>query len=301
LQGAITKSTGQSPAKKTYAQAVTSTATATSAATTTTAGTTTKKKRLEPKPQAISKVVLTAENTPTIVTIDGKAVRDQFNKALNGNVVARVEISKRNNIVITTTKFYTADQFLEVQNEWWPVVQENWPEIQKAEKPTTWNKLVVHGIPVEEASDGFEKFKTECKEYNKIQVIGKSRWLIPPSEDQKKASIVFSVESEQEKKACLKNGLDILGIGLKVVNYRPYSTTTQCNRCQSFGHNPTTCRLTIACRLCAKPHYTKQHYCKECKKHGECNHLVAKCANCSQNHLADHPHCEAVKAVGLSY
>jgi len=82
--------------------------------------------------------------------------------------VARVGISKRNNIVITTTKSYTADQFLEVQNEWWPVVQANWPEIQKAEKPIIWNKLVVYGVPVEEASDGFENFKTKCKEYNGI-------------------------------------------------------------------------------------------------------------------------------------
>ena len=105
--------------------------------TTTITATTTKKKKPEQKLQAINKVVLTAKNTYTIATIDGKAVRDQLNKALDGKVVARVEISKRNNIVITTTKSYNADQFLEVQNEWWPVVQANWPEIQKAKKPIT--------------------------------------------------------------------------------------------------------------------------------------------------------------------
>ena len=83
----------QATVKKTSAQAVTSTTT------TTTTATPTKKKKPELKLQAINKVVLTAKNTYTITTIDGKTARDEFNKALNSNVAARVESLQQNSIL----------------------------------------------------------------------------------------------------------------------------------------------------------------------------------------------------------
>jgi len=59
----------------------------------------------------------------------------------------------------------------------------------------------------------------------------------------------------------------------------------QCYRCQAFGHTSANCYKNPRCVKCAQSHLTS-----ECKKSPE---TLAKCCNCSGEHLASFSQCPA--------
>jgi len=140
-------------------------------------------------------------------------------------------------------------------------------------------------------------FKTECREYNDIEVRGKARWQMTPKEGQYHGSVVFAVPSAMEQKILLRTGLNIAGRTSKVVNYRTFSPTTQCRRCQGFGHDPEMCKRPVTCAVCSKNHHTKAHSCRTCMSTLPCPHTPAKCKNCDKEHLANSQHCEIIQAL----
>jgi hypothetical protein len=171
-------------------------------------------------------------------------------------------------------------------------------EVKSAEKPTTWIRLIAHGVPTRPFAD-LGLFKDECNTFNPVKVTGNPFWLTGPEKrDGKRASsMVFSVTTEAEKKHCLKEGLFIAGERVRVVNYKAYSPRTQCYRCQGYSHNPTTCRKAVKCRLCAESHHTRDHNCTTCNSSNLCSHINAKCSNCSGSHAADSTECEILRSI----
>jgi len=144
--------------------------------------------------------------------------------------------------------------------------------------------------------------KAEIETFNKVAIRGNPRWLAKQEKlenahllplDQRYASIVFEVDSEQERqRLLLQKQLSIAGRVVYLTKYHDISPRTQCQGCFKLGHNKEMCRGR-GCKLCAGPHYTKDHpSCKECKVIGRlCSHQKPCCINCNREHIATSKQC----------
>ena len=122
------------------------------------------------------------------------------------------------------------------------------------------------------------ELKAEIETFNNIAIKGNPRWLakreklegahlLPP--DQRYASIVFVVGSEEERQRILaQRQISIAGSTAYLAKYQDVSAKTQCQNCYRLGHNREMCR-SRGCKFCTGAHYTKDHSsCVECKVTG---------------------------------
>lgn len=68
--------------------------------------------------------------------------------------------------------------------------------------------------------------------------------------------------------------------------YRPRKRTTQCFRCQQYGHAARNCNGPEKCVKCGAGHDSRT-----CK-----GDIIIKCANCEEKHTANNPECAYYKA-----
>ena len=240
-------------------------------------------------------LVLITQKNQALPTYSPMAIRDAINASIikegkaKGPMVGSVTTSSNKNIVLTTISPYNAEMLNNVLPTWKQTF-EGFP-ITTCQVQKPWIKLVAHGIPIEAG----DQFQAEGETFNPIRVKGKTRWLKKPTKPA--GSIVFAVESQEEQRHCLSNGLLIAGKRVIVVNFKTHSQYSQCFRCQGFGHDPAKCKKRVACKLCAGKHLTKSHTCTVCKASTECTHTEIKCANCGGKHIANSRDCEILKAV----
>jgi hypothetical protein len=170
----------------------------------------------------------------------------------------------------------------------------------KAQKDIPWHKVVLHGVSTQDFSDISLLFD-EIRTFNKdLNPIGNPYWLTPENKraTQLSGSIVVSFTTEQEALRAIKNRLYIGGISVRVEKYYEIAPTSQCNKCQGFGHLESHCKRGVKCGLCASNHHTSQHPCNICHIKGQkCIHLTPKCANCSENHPSNYKECETLVAI----
>jgi hypothetical protein len=173
--------------------------------------------------------------------------------------------------------------------------------VDRVQAPDSWIQLVAHSAPKRpfEGPEGIATFRDEVHTFNPYRVVNNPRWLRVPGPEKMAGSVVFAVATEAEARACVAGGLVVAGARLRVVNLMPYSPTTQCHRCQGFGHNPRTCRARPRCRFDGEPHHTTHHICKQpdCRARTACTHTTLCCANCQGPHQANSPTCEVY--IGL--
>ena len=145
--------------------------------------------------------------------------------------------------------------------------------------------------------DDIEKFNS------RVTIKGTPRWLakqekllnvnqLPPA--RRYASIVFAVESVEEKKRLLRErALSIAGQRVYLADYHESLPTTQCNKCYKLGHNRLACREEKGCKYCLSSHLSKDHTgCKDCKVSGRlCSHQKPICRNCKGEHTATSSNC----------
>jgi len=264
--------------KPTYAQKL-------AAAVKTTSAPVTKPTKEPVRPTADTVVVVPQTPLPSI---QSKNLRDELNSALKAPVVIGASLSGKGNIVIRL-KDYTADEFLNRKAEWRHVFDKI--SVKDVTKPEQWLKLVAY-VPVA-AADGFVE---DLRTFHGVNVVGTPFWLKKPEEGVYSAPLCFSVRTETEKKTC-REGIWIGGVRVNVSNYRAFSKTTQCYRCQGYSHNPSLCKNRLKCRCCGGNHPTKAHRCPTCNSSALCDHLTAKCANCQGNHMANSEECEIRRAL----
>ena len=145
--------------------------------------------------------------------------------------------------------------------------------------------------------------KEDIEQHNiGVTLQGTPRWLakreklsninqLPPA--RRYASIVFAVESEEEKKRLLRERtLSIAGQQVYLADYHESSPTTQCNKCYKLGHNGLACR-DKGCKYCLSSHLSKDHVgCQDCKVSGKlCSHQKPICRNCKGEHTATSSKC----------
>jgi hypothetical protein len=255
------------------------------------------------KPPKENRLILVKSATGTSASFSPLAARNTFNKAfadkgIKGPVVTSVTKSLSQNIVVTTTSPFTADFLLEKQAIWQHIVP-----FKSAQKDEPWHKVAIHGIPTTDfnSPEGMGLVLEEIKTFNKgLNPIGTPYWLTPASKrlTQRAGSVAVAFATEAEATRAIRNRLYIAGISARVEKLYSTAPTTQCTKCQGFGHLDSYCKKSPTCRLCSEKHATKQHYCTTCKAKGSpCPHLEPKCINCKGSHAADNKACEILLAI----
>ena len=221
------------------------------------------------------------------------SLRNMLNKAfeakgIKGPVVASITKSLNQNTVITTTGTYSANFLLEKQD-----IQKHIIPFKLAQLDESQYKVVVHRIPIADFNNplGMDLIKEEISTFNKgLTPIGTPYWLTPSDKrvSQRAGSVAVAFATQEEANKAIYNRLYIAGISTRVEKHYSTAPTTQCNKCQGFGHLDSYCRKHEKCRLCGESHATSQHYCKTCKTKGtSCLHLAPKCINCKESHQAN--------------
>lgn len=231
------------------------------------------------------------------------SIRNQINTAFEeagilGPVIISVSKTLNENIVITTSESFTAQFLLEKKSIWNHLIQ-----FSRIQRDQTWYKVILHTIPIIDFSgpEGMDLIKAEIKTFNRdLNPIGNPYWLTTAEKRATKraGSVVVAFATEQEAKKAIQNRLYIAGVSVRVEKYYSTAPSTQCQRCQGFGHHESYCKREITCGLCGETHNTKQHYCNICQiKGGRCPHLAPKCANCNEAHTANTRSCEVLLAI----
>ena len=229
-------------------------------------------------------------------------VRNSINKAfeeagVKGLVVNTISKTLGENLVITTTSAFSAAFLAEKQLVWQSLIR-----FERLQIDEPWHKVICHGIPIAEfnASDSMALVSEEIKTFNALNTIGKPYWLTSSEsrESQRFGSIVVAFKTEAEAEKAIRNRLYIAGISVRVTKHYTTSKSTQCTKCQGFGHLYSYCKKKVTCRLCGEEHETSVHKCNTCHVTGKpCAHLTPKCINCKGPHQANSRDCEVYSAI----
>ncbi|KAM3081910.1 hypothetical protein ACMFMG_012236 [Clarireedia jacksonii] len=234
------------------------------------------------------------------------SVRNSINKAfeakgVKGPVVSAItSTTNKKNLVLTTSAPYTTDFLIEKLDIWKNLI--NFKTIQKDEP---WFKVVLHGIPTLEFNtpDGIGLVLEELKTFNaslNVKPIGTPYWLSSEANRAAKraGSVVVSFKTSEEVDRCIRHQVFIGGTSVKAEKLLSVAKSTQCTKCQGFGHVTQFCKRQAKCGLCSQPHMTNQHFCSLCATRGKaCSHLALRCTNCFENHASNSKLCEVYKAT----
>lgn len=262
-------------------------------------------KPTRPSKDKSNRLILIKSSTGTSPNFSPLTTRNALNKAfadkgIKGPVVLSVTRSILQNLVITTASPFTAEFLLDKQAIWQHLIA-----FKSAQKDEPWHKVVLHGIPIADFNtpEGMELVKEEIKTFNKGFIpIGTPYWMTSAERrrdpNQKGGSVTVAFATEAEANRAIQNRLYIAGISVRVDKLQSTAPTTQCAKCQGFGHLDSHCRRLAKCRLCGENHFTVQHYCSICKiKGSKCPHLEPKCCNCQEAHPANTRTCEVLLAI----
>jgi hypothetical protein len=165
-------------------------------------------------------------------------------------------------------------------------------------------RLIVHSVPTAPANvdqaEYLSELRKEIEDFNPtLSVATIPRWLSTENHRTGKAtsSLVITLHDNGNVDTFLPKGILIYNKHRRVEPYLTFGPSTQCNRCQHFGHHTLRCKNQPACRICARSHWTKDHHCgnSTCKVRGRtCPYTILKCVNCSLAHRAADPACSVL-------
>jgi hypothetical protein len=133
--------------------------------------------------------------------------------------------------------------------------------------------VVLHGIPTADFNtpEGMKLIVEEIKTFNKgLASIGTHYWLSSPEKriNQRAGSVVVAFATAEEASRAIRHRLYVAGINVRVEKLYSTAFTTQCSKCQGFGHLDNYCKREPMCRLCGEKHATQQYVCKTCSIKG---------------------------------
>ena len=106
------------------------------------------------------------------------------------------------------------------------------------------------------------------------------RWYRP---DGQPSSLVLILLPKEDRGKVFNELTEINGVKIRVETQQSKSRTTQCHRCQLFGHSQAKCTAQPKCVKCAGDHLTST-----CTKPKD---TAATCANCKGSHSASYQGC----------
>ena len=123
------------------------------------------------------------------------------------------------------------------------------------------------------------------------------RWLTKPDQRKEKqaSSVVIALSGNKAQEVASRPRLHAFSATLRAERKLRFGPSTQCAKCQRFGHHTLKCSHSACCRWCADNHLTGSHSCptKTCSANGRsCPHTLVRCALCAgphESHFKDCP------------
>ena len=107
--------------------------------------------------------------------------------------------------------------------------------------------------------EGMDLLINEIKIFNKgLNPISKLYQLTLADKRQIQLAgfIIIAFTTEQEANKAIKNKLYIANISVRVKKAYFTALSTQCSKCQGFGHLDTYCRKSPNCKFCEENHHS---------------------------------------------
>ena len=219
------------------------------------------------------------------------------NKDVFAPAFIRARVTVRGNIVFTTGN----NQTNVIYEDYTTIIAEAlayYGECEKVEIGKRFSQFLLHGVPTHLSPAEISRSITS--NYPQLIQGQTPRWLTPADRRESKANstIVMTLTGNIKKAQIGRHHLIVCNRQCELDDYIAYGRSTQCRKCQSFGHPAALCRNNPRCAVCAGPHETREHPCAlpVCRKGPACTHPPIRCVNCDAPHKATDPNCpERVK------
>jgi hypothetical protein len=224
------------------------------------------------------------------------------NKDVFAPAFIRARVTVRGNIIFTTGNTQTNV----IYEDYKTIIKEAlsyYGDCEQVEIGKRYSQFLLHGVPTHLSLP--EISQSISSNYPQLIQSQTPRWLIPADRRELKANstIVMTLIGNIKKAQIGRQHLIVCNRQCELDDYIAYGRSTQCRRCQAYGHPAALCRNNPRCAVCAEPHDTKEHPCTLpiCKKGPACTHPPIRCANCEAPHKASDPNCpERIKLREIS-
>jgi len=164
---------------------------------------------------------------------------------------------------------------------------------EKVEIGKRYSQFLLHGVPTHLSLP--EISHSIATNYPQLVQGQTPRWLTPDDRREYKANstVVMTLTGNVKKADIGRRNLIVCNRECQLDDYISFGRSTQCRKCQAYGHPAALCQNDARCAVCAESHETREHPCTlpTCKKGPTCTHPPICCANCSTSHKASDPNC----------
>lgn len=262
---------------------------------------TTTTKLVQAKYSAIEREVILSFTNPTTAPPSEKSADlalEKVNKVIidhndiNLPPFVRARFSHNNNLVFTTGLNNCGLEYDPYLNILVDAVRFLGPASARINEK--WSKFLLHGVPTCSSLEAMRSDIETC--YPALKLAQTPRWLSTAENRANKdaSTIVISLRGNISLKQIGTTRLIIRNRSCTLADYVQFGPSTQCSKCQQYGHHTLHCSSkTAICAVCADEHPTKDHPCKilTCKAGLTCTHPPIKCAVCGEAHKSNDPKC----------
>jgi hypothetical protein len=214
------------------------------------------------------------------------------NKDVFAPAFIRARVTVRGNIIFTTGNTQTNV----IYEDYTTIIKDAlsyYGKCEEVEIGKRHSQFLLHGVPTHLPLA--EISQSISSSYPQLIQSQTPRWLTPADRRAHKANstIVMTLTGNIKKAQIGRQHLIVCNRQCELDDYIAYGRSTQCRKCQRYGHPAALCRNNPRCAVCADPHETKEHPCTLpiCKKGPACTHPPIRCANCDAPHKASDPNC----------
>jgi hypothetical protein len=214
------------------------------------------------------------------------------NKDVFAPAFIRARVTVRGNIIFTTGNTQTNV----IYEDYTTILKDAlsyYGECEHVEIGKRYSQFLLHGVPTHLSLP--EISLSISSNYPQLIQGQTPRWLTPADRREHKANstIVMTLTGNIKKTQIGRQHLIVCNRQCELDDYIAYGRSTQCRKCQAYGHPATLCRNNPRCAVCADFHETKEHPCALpiCKQGPACTHPPIRCANCGAPHEASDPNC----------
>jgi len=214
------------------------------------------------------------------------------NKDVFAPAFIRARVTIRGNIIFTTGNTQTNV----IYEDYTTIIKDAlsyYGECEHVKIGKRHSQFLLHGVPTHLSLP--EISQSISSNYPQLTQSQTPRWLTQADRREHKANstIVMTLAGNIKKAQIGRQHLIVCNRQCELDDYIAYGKTTQCRKCQAYGHPAALCQNNPRCAVCAEPHETKEHPCSLpiCKKGPACTHPPIRCANCDALHKASDPNC----------
>jgi hypothetical protein len=165
-------------------------------------------------------------------------------------------------------------------------VLEKFFQFKSSKIDAIWHKILIYDVPIAEfaSNSGMELLQKEIETFNpELKLAIRPRWISTErtrNSGKMHATAVITFDNEQMARLAMARKIFLAGQQIRTAKYYETKATDQCSNCQKFGHMAKFCKNDTTYQTYAEYHGTM-----------DCINDIIKCANCGENHRANHKEC----------